>query len=90
LLLVLPEEETYLALFHGARRVAADCDGQEPRMSVRRLRAGSILLPSTGGCGVGRPYAIDESKLYVVANLFKSRRRLETRTSFSVISSTSP
>jgi nitrite reductase/ring-hydroxylating ferredoxin subunit len=27
----LPEEETYLALFHGARRVAADCDGQAPR-----------------------------------------------------------
>ena len=25
------EEETYLALFHGARRVAADCDGQAPR-----------------------------------------------------------
>jgi nitrite reductase/ring-hydroxylating ferredoxin subunit len=31
LLAVLPEEETYLALFHGARRVAADCDGQAPR-----------------------------------------------------------
>jgi nitrite reductase/ring-hydroxylating ferredoxin subunit len=28
---VLPEEEAYLALFHGARRVAADCDGQAPR-----------------------------------------------------------
>lgn len=28
---VLPEEETYLALFHGARRVAADCDGEPPR-----------------------------------------------------------
>jgi nitrite reductase/ring-hydroxylating ferredoxin subunit len=28
---VLPEEETYLALFHGARRVAADCEGQTPR-----------------------------------------------------------
>jgi nitrite reductase/ring-hydroxylating ferredoxin subunit len=27
----LPEEETYLALFHAARRVAADCDGQAPR-----------------------------------------------------------
>jgi hypothetical protein len=24
-------EETYLALFHGARRVAADCEGQAPR-----------------------------------------------------------
>ncbi|XSC45600.1 Rieske (2Fe-2S) protein [Bradyrhizobium sp. RDT10] len=27
----LPEEEAYLALFHGARRVAADCDGEAPR-----------------------------------------------------------
>ena len=27
----LPEEETQLALFHGIRRVAADCDGQPPR-----------------------------------------------------------
>ena len=31
LLPVLPEEETYLALFHGARRIAADCDGAAPR-----------------------------------------------------------
>ena len=31
LLPALPEEETYLALFHGARRVAADCDGEAPR-----------------------------------------------------------
>ena len=31
LLAVLPEEETYLALFHGTRRVAADCDGEAPR-----------------------------------------------------------
>jgi hypothetical protein len=31
LLPMLPEEEAYLALFHGARRVAADCDGQPPR-----------------------------------------------------------
>jgi nitrite reductase/ring-hydroxylating ferredoxin subunit len=28
---VLPEAEAYLALFHGARRVAADCDGEAPR-----------------------------------------------------------
>ena len=27
----LPEDEAYLALFHGARRVASDCDGQPPR-----------------------------------------------------------
>jgi nitrite reductase/ring-hydroxylating ferredoxin subunit len=31
LLPALPEEETYLAAFHGARRAAADCDGQAPR-----------------------------------------------------------
>jgi nitrite reductase/ring-hydroxylating ferredoxin subunit len=31
LLPVLPEEQAYLALFHGVRRVAADCDGQAPR-----------------------------------------------------------
>jgi nitrite reductase/ring-hydroxylating ferredoxin subunit len=31
LLPLLPEDETYLALFHGARRVAVDCDGQAPR-----------------------------------------------------------
>jgi nitrite reductase/ring-hydroxylating ferredoxin subunit len=31
LLPMLPEEDVYLALFHGARRVAADCEGQAPR-----------------------------------------------------------
>src|SRR5215217_3871936 len=31
LLPVLPKEEAYLALFHGSRRVAADCDGAAPR-----------------------------------------------------------
>src|SRR3954468_3025557 len=31
LLPVVSEEEAYLALFHGARRVAADCDGDAPR-----------------------------------------------------------
>jgi nitrite reductase/ring-hydroxylating ferredoxin subunit len=31
LLPALPEEEAYLALFHSARRVAADCDGEAPR-----------------------------------------------------------
>jgi hypothetical protein len=29
-LAILPEEETYLALFHGVRRVAIDCDGEAP------------------------------------------------------------
>src|SRR3974390_924252 len=28
---VLTEEDAYLALYHGARRVAADCDGEAPR-----------------------------------------------------------
>ncbi|MDR6413043.1 Rieske (2Fe-2S) protein [Paraburkholderia terricola] len=31
LLPFLPEDEAYLALFHGARRVAADCAGEAPR-----------------------------------------------------------
>jgi hypothetical protein len=31
LLPLLSEDERYLALFHGARRVAADCDGAAPR-----------------------------------------------------------
>src|SRR5918996_3057641 len=31
LLPMLPEEEGYLALFQGIRRVAADCDGEAPR-----------------------------------------------------------
>jgi len=31
LLPMLPKEEAYLALFHGARRVATDCDGEAPR-----------------------------------------------------------
>ena len=37
LLPVLPEEETYLALFHGARRVAADCEGEAPRRERRPI-----------------------------------------------------
>src|SRR4051812_4381313 len=43
LLPVLPEEETYLALFHGARRVAADCDGQAPRRRRAALTSRSDL-----------------------------------------------
>src|SRR5580693_6229032 len=31
LLPALPEDEAYLILFHGARRVASDCEGQSPR-----------------------------------------------------------
>jgi nitrite reductase/ring-hydroxylating ferredoxin subunit len=44
LLPVLPEEEAYLALFHGARRVAADCDGQAPR----RRRVALASRPDLG------------------------------------------
>ncbi len=39
LLPILPEEEAYLALFHGARRVAADCDGQAPRRERAALES---------------------------------------------------
>src|ERR1700751_5605220 len=45
LLPVLPEEEAYLALFHGARRVAVDCDGEAPRRE--RTPLGSQLHPTT-------------------------------------------
>ena len=45
LLPVLPEEEAYLALFHGARRVAADCDGAAPRRE--RAPLGSRPNPVT-------------------------------------------
>jgi nitrite reductase/ring-hydroxylating ferredoxin subunit len=39
LLPMLPEEEAYLALFHGARRVAADCDGEAPRQDRTPLES---------------------------------------------------
>jgi nitrite reductase/ring-hydroxylating ferredoxin subunit len=44
LLPYLAEEEAHLALFHGARRVAADCDGAAPR----RDRAPLANLPDLG------------------------------------------
>ena len=46
LLAILPEEETYLALFHGVRRVAADCDGAAPagQRSALSSRPGSGTL----------------------------------------------
>jgi nitrite reductase/ring-hydroxylating ferredoxin subunit len=37
LLPLLPEEDAYLALFQGARRVATDCDGASPRREPRPL-----------------------------------------------------
>jgi nitrite reductase/ring-hydroxylating ferredoxin subunit len=33
-----PEEQTYLALYHGIHRVAADCEGQAPRRDREPLR----------------------------------------------------
>jgi nitrite reductase/ring-hydroxylating ferredoxin subunit len=39
LLAMLPEEEAFLALFHGARRVAADCDGEAPRQERAPLES---------------------------------------------------
>ena len=58
LLPALPEEEAYLALFHGARRVAADCDGEAPRRDVRRSEAGRIRPRSSAGCGARQTCAI--------------------------------
>jgi hypothetical protein len=45
LLPALPEDEAYLALFHGARRVAHYCDGQAPRRE--RAPLGSRPEPRT-------------------------------------------
>jgi hypothetical protein len=47
LLRELPEEEACLALFHGARRVAADCAGQAPRHDRAPLLAATAADPST-------------------------------------------
>ncbi|HKM68599.1 MAG TPA: Rieske (2Fe-2S) protein [Stellaceae bacterium] len=45
----LPEEETYLALFHGLRRVARDCDGVPPRRDREPLAArGARPMPMLG------------------------------------------
>ena len=47
LLPALPDDEAYdLALFHGARRVAADCNGRPPRRG-NRAPLGSGLEPAT-------------------------------------------
>ena len=48
LLPVLPEEETHLALFHGARRVAADCEGQAPRRTRTPLASKPDLATLKG------------------------------------------
>src|SRR6266436_2207969 len=56
LLPMLPEEEAHLALFHGARRVAADCDGEAPRRERAPLDTcapsrGGRAHPAHGDCG---------------------------------------
>lgn len=43
LLPLLPEEETYLALYKGITRVAADCEGAAPRRERRALEASADL-----------------------------------------------
>ncbi|WP_233805591.1 Rieske (2Fe-2S) protein [Paraburkholderia sp. HP33-1] len=45
LLPMLPEDDAYLALFHGARRVAADCEGEAPRRN--RAPLGGRPEPAT-------------------------------------------
>ena len=47
LLPVLPGEETQLALFHGARRVAEDCDGAPPRRERAPLASRTDLATLT-------------------------------------------
>ena len=48
LLPFLSEEETHLALFHGARRVAADCDGATPRREREPLASRPDLTTLKG------------------------------------------
>jgi hypothetical protein len=55
---VLPEEESYLVLFHDARRVAAEFKGQAPRQERAALASRPVFPPLSAGCGIGRPYAI--------------------------------
>jgi nitrite reductase/ring-hydroxylating ferredoxin subunit len=57
LLPLLPDEETYLALFHGARRVAADCDGATPRRERAPLASRPDRATPGDGCATGVPYA---------------------------------
>ena len=39
----LPDEERYLALFHGLKRIAGDCDGAPPRRNREPLAASGAL-----------------------------------------------
>src|SRR5262249_52529349 len=44
----LSDEETYLALFHGIRHVAADCDGEAPRRERAALSGAPTLATLKG------------------------------------------
>ena len=45
----LPEQERYLALFHGLRRIASDCDGAQPRRDREPLAVcGARPVPLLG------------------------------------------
>jgi nitrite reductase/ring-hydroxylating ferredoxin subunit len=48
LLPLLPEEEKHLALFHGSRHVAADCDGATPRRARAPLASQTDLATLKG------------------------------------------
>src|SRR5215207_2157459 len=80
LLPLLPAEETYLALFHGARRVAADCDGEAPRRDRaplasrpdlstlhRWLRHWSAVRPLLTAIATGAPPAALARLLFAAA-----------------------
>ena len=55
LLPMLPEQEAYLALFHGGRRVAADCDGEAPRREQ-----GAARKPAASGGAQTLAAALDK------------------------------
>jgi len=59
LLPYLAEEETHLALFHGARRVAADCDGAAPRRDREPLANQPEIGTLKVGCVAGSAYDIE-------------------------------
>ena len=52
-LAILPEPETYLALFHGVRRVAIDCDGEAPARQRSSLSSRPVLPRLSVGSGAG-------------------------------------
>lgn len=59
-LAILPEQKLYLALFHGIRRVAIDCDGEAPARQSSALASrpqscrAEALAPALGRCPPSR------------------------------------